>query len=97
MIKFVNLTIDANVSTKLFAKQKTKLTTHVNVIKFDQRNKILTKRIHKARYRSVKNAQDTTLFQKKKKAKTRLNSIKKRLRVKMIAQARKRHFRTIDI
>ena len=97
MIRLVSLTVDANVSTKLFAEQKTKLTIHVNVIKFDQRNKILTKRIHRTEYKSVKNAQNTILFQKKKKAEIRLNSIKKRLRVKMIAQIRKRHFRTIDI
>ena len=47
MIRLVSLTIDVSVSTKLFAKQKTKLTTHINVIKLDQRNKILTKRIHR--------------------------------------------------
>ena len=58
-----------SVSTKLFAKQKTKLTIHFNVIKFDQRNNIFIEQIHKAKYKNVKNARNTTLFQKKKKNK----------------------------
>lgn len=36
------------------------------------------------------------MFQKKKRAEARLNTAKKRLRVNMIAQARKRHFREAD-
>ena len=47
-------------------------------------------------FRNIADAQGTTLFQKKNKAEARLNATKKRLRVKMIAQARKRHFRTTD-
>lgn len=66
------------------------------MIKLGQRNKVLRERIRREGYRSINDAQATTLFQKKKKAEARLNASKKRLRVKMIAQARKRHFRTAD-
>lgn len=64
--------------------------------KLAKRNKTFTQRIHRAGFRNVADAHGTTLFQKKKKAEARLNSTKKRLRVQMIAQARKRHFRTAD-
>lgn len=86
MAKLVNSTIDASASPELFFEQKSKLVIHSKMIKLDQRNKTLTRRIHKARFRNIANAQSTTLFQKKKKAETRLNASKKRLRVKMIAQ-----------
>ena len=65
-----------------------------NKIRVSQRNETLTRRIRRARYRSVTDAQDTTLFQKKKTAEARLNSTKKRLWVKLIAQARERNFQT---
>ena len=81
---------------ELSSEQKVKLAAHPTIIKLGQRNKILTERIRNAGYRNVKDAQGTTLFQKKGKAEARLNSTKKRLQVKMIAQARKRHFRTAD-
>ena len=96
MARLASLTADASAPTELSAEQKAKLATPPNVIKLGQRNNILTERIHKAGYRNVKDAQGTALFQKKKKAEARLNATKKRLRVKMIAQARKRHFRTAD-
>lgn len=54
------------------------------MIKFDQRNKILTEQIHRAGYKSVKDAQNTTLSKKKKRAEARLNFSEKKLRVKMI-------------
>ena len=87
MARFASLTADASAPTELSAEQQAKLTTHANLIKLDQRNKILTERIYRAGYRSVKDAQGTALFQKKKNAEARLNSTKKRLRVKMIEQA----------
>lgn len=96
MARLVSLTVDASAPTELSSKQKAKLTNHPNVIKLGQRNKTLTERLRRREYKNMKNARGTTLFQKKKKAKTHLNSTKKRLRVKMIAQTRKRHFRTTN-
>lgn len=66
------------------------------MIELGQRNKALTTRIHRAGYRVVKNAHDTSLFRKKKNAEARLNWVKKRLRDDIIAQAQKRHFRKAD-
>jgi len=94
--RLASLTADASAPTELSSEQKAKLAVHPQVVKLGQRNKILTERIRTAGYRNVTDAQGTTLFQKKKKAEAGLNSTKKRLRVKMIAQARKRHFRTAD-
>ena len=94
--RLASLTADASAPTELSSEQKAKLAFHPQVVKLGQRNKILTGRIRRAGYRNVADAQGTTLFQKKKKAEARLNSTKKRRRIKMIAQARKRHFRTAD-
>ncbi len=96
MGRLASLTADASAPTELSSEQKAKLAAHTKVIKLGQRNKALTGRIHRAGYRAVKGARGTALFQKKKKVEARLNSMKKGLRVKMIAQARKRHFRTAD-
>lgn len=76
MTRLASLTADASAPTELSAEQKAKLATHANVIKLGQRNKMLTERIHRAGYRSVKDAQGTALFQKKKKAEARLNLLK---------------------
>ena len=96
MARLASLTADASAPTELSSEQKATLAVHPQVIKLGQRNKILMERIRRAGYRSITDAQGTTLSQKKRKAEARLNSTKKRLRVKMIAQARKRHFRTAD-
>lgn len=93
--RLASLTADASAPTELSSEQKAKLIVHPNVIKLCQRNKDLRERIRR-RYRTVKATQGTTLFQRKKRAEARLNSEKKRLRIKMIAQARKRHIRTAD-
>lgn len=96
MARLASLTPDASAPTELSSEQKSELAIHLKVIKLGQRNKTLTRRIHRAGLRNIADAQGTTFFQKKKKAEARLNATKKRLRVKMIAQARKRHFRTAD-
>lgn len=57
---------------ELSSEQKVKLATHPTVIKLGQRNKILTERIRNAGHRNVKDAQGTTLFQKKGKAEAHL-------------------------
>lgn len=66
------------------------------MIELDERNKALISQIHKARYKVIKNAHDINLFIKKKKAKVRLNRVKKRLRNDKIIRAQKRHFRKIN-
>ena len=96
LARLASLIADASAPTELSAEQNAKLATHDKVIKLGQRNKILTERVHRAGYRSVKDAQGTALFQKKKKAEARLNTTKQRLRVKMITQGQERHFRTAD-
>lgn len=96
MARLASLTADASAPTELSAEQKAKLAIHPKVTKLRQRNKALTERIRRAGYRAVKDAQGTSLFKKKKRAEARLNATKKRLRVDMIAQARKRHFRKAD-
>ena len=96
MARLASLTADASAPTELSSEQKAKLAIHPRVIKLGQRNKALTERIRRAGYRAIKDAQGTSLFKKKKRAEARLNAAKKRLRVDMIAQARKRHFRKAD-
>jgi len=93
MARLASLTANASVPTELSSEQKAKLAVYLNGIKLAQHNKVLTERIRKGGSRSVKDAQGTTLSQKKKKAEARLNDRKKRLRMKLIAQARKRYFR----
>lgn len=61
-----------------------------------QRNKALTARIHAAGYNTIGDAEGTPLFNKKKKAETRLSYLKIKLRNHIIVQARKRHFRKAD-
>jgi len=95
MARLASLTADASAPSELSSEQKATLAVHPTVIKLGQRNKDLTERIRRT-YRNVKDAHGTTLYRKKKKAEARLNATKKRLRDKMIAQARKRHFRTAD-
>lgn len=84
MARLASLTADASVPTELSSEQKAKLAIHPRVAKLGQRNKALTERIRRARYRVVMDAQGTSLF-KKKRAEARLNAAKKRLRVGMIA------------
>ncbi|KAL8989941.1 MAG: hypothetical protein Q9177_001280 [Variospora cf. flavescens] len=96
MARLASLTADASAPTELSAEQKAKLAIHPKVTKLRERNKALTERIRRAGYRAVKDAQGTSLFKKKKRAEARLNATKKRLRIDMIAQARKRHFRKAD-
>ncbi|KAG8531634.1 uncharacterized protein KY384_003265 [Bacidia gigantensis] len=59
-------------------------------------NKALTARIHAAGYKTIGDAEGTTLYTKKKTAEARLCCTKIKLRNGMIAKARKRHFRTAD-
>ncbi len=94
MARLASLTADASAPTEL-SEQKAELATYPKVIKLGQRNKALTERIRRAG-KTIKDAQGTSLFQTKKKAEARLNSVKQRLRVKITAQARKRHFRTAN-
>ncbi len=96
MARLASLTADTSAPIELSSDQKAKLALHPKVIKLCQRNKALTERIRVAGYRAVKDAQGTSLFKQKKRAEARLNAAKKRLRVDMIAQARKRHFRKAD-
>lgn len=96
MARLASLTADTSAPTELSSEQTAELANHPKVIKLGQRNKDLTEQIRKARYRTVKDAHGTTLHRKKKKAEARLNATKKRLRDKMVAKARKRHFRTAD-
>ena len=96
MARLASLTADASAPTELSPEQKVKVAAHPKVVKLGQRNQALTERIHRAGYRSVNDAQGTSLFKRKKRAEARLNAAKKRLRVDMIAQARKRHFRKAD-
>ena len=96
MARLASLTADASAPTDLSSEQKAKLAIHPKVTKLGQRNKALTEQIRRAGYRAVKDAQGTSLFKKKKRAEARLNAAKKRLRVDMIAQAQKRHFRKAD-
>ena len=97
MARLASLTADTSAPTELLSEQKAKLAVHFKVIKLCQRNKALTERLRVAEYKAVKNTQETSLFKQKKRADTRLNTAKKRLRVDIIAQARKRHFRKTDI
>ncbi|CAL8577089.1 hypothetical protein XPA_002936 [Xanthoria parietina] len=96
MARLASLTADASAPTELSSEQKAKLAIHPKLTKLGQRNEALTERIRRAGYRAVKDAQGTSLFKKKKRAEARLNAAKKRLRVDIIAQARKRHFRKAD-
>jgi len=96
MARLASLTADASAPTELSSEQKTKLKRHPQVIQLGQRNKALTSRIHNAGYKSIGDAEGTTLFQKKKKAEARLSCLKIKLRNHMIVQARKRHFRKAD-
>lgn len=85
MARLASLTADANTPRELSSEQKSQLIIHPRVIKLGQRSKIVTQRICRAGFRNIADAQGATLFQKKKKAKARLNTVKKRLRDKMIA------------
>lgn len=96
MARLASLTVDTSAPTELSSEQKAALAVHPRVIKLGQRNRALTGRIRRAGYRSVDNARGTVLYQKKKKAEAQLNTKKKSLRSKIIAQARKRHFRMAD-
>lgn len=96
MARLASLTADASAPTELSSEQKTQLKQHPHMIRLGQRNKALTARIHNAGYKTVDDAIGTTLYTKKKKAEARLNCTKIKLRSYMIAQARKRYFRTAD-
>jgi hypothetical protein len=57
----------------------------------------LKKKFKKSNYRSIKNAENTGIYEKKKKADDKLNREKTRLREKLKRKARKRYFRNNNI
>jgi len=93
MIRLANLTIDANASTKLLFEQTTKLRQHSWVVQLDQRNKALTSQIHNARYKTISEVKETSLYKKKKKVEAKLSCLKIKLRNRIILQSHKQHFR----
>lgn len=94
--RLASLTADTSAPTELLSEQKAKLAIYPKVTKLGQRIIALTERIRRGGYRAVMDTQGTSLFKKKKRAEARLNTTKKRLRVYIIVQARKRHFRKAD-
>ena len=97
MTRLASLTADANAPTKLLSEQTIKLKHYSRVVELGQRNKTLTSQIHNAEYRTISDAKETTLYKKKKKIEAELSCVKVKLRVRIISQSRKRHFRKTDI
>lgn len=96
MARLASLTADASAPTKLSSKQTTKLRQHSRVVKLSQRNKALTSKIHNVGYKTINDAEGTTLYQEKKKIEAQLSCLKVKLRNHFIVQSHKRHFRKTD-
>jgi len=96
MARLASLTADASAPTKLSSEQTTKLRQHSRVVQLGQRNKALTSQIHDAGYKTINDAEGTTLYQEKKRIEAQLSCLKVKLRNHFIVQSRKRHFRKTD-
>ncbi|KAA6415050.1 MAG: hypothetical protein FRX48_01801 [Lasallia pustulata] len=71
MARLASLTANANAPRELSSEQKAKLIQHPQVIRLDQRNKALTAQIHAAGYKTICDAEGTSLFKEKKKVEAR--------------------------
>lgn len=97
MTRLASLTVDRSASIELSFEQKTKLCRHFQVIRFSQKNRVFTNKIHATRYRLISIVKKTSFFEQKKKIETRLNCVKMIIRNRIIKKTRKRYFRKIDI
>ena len=92
-VRLASLTANTSAPTDLSSEQKTNLNHHPTVIRLSQKNKALTFRIHAAGYKPISAARGTSLFERKKKAKARLNCFRARLWSDLIEKARKQYSR----
>ncbi|KAA6408390.1 MAG: hypothetical protein FRX48_08132 [Lasallia pustulata] len=69
MARLASLTVDANAPRELSSDQKAKLIQNPQVIQLGQRNKALTAQIHAAGYKTICDAEGTSLSKERKRSK----------------------------
>ncbi|EER36672.1 conserved hypothetical protein [Histoplasma capsulatum H143] len=92
----LRLGADITAPTELTDEQKHRITTDPKIQRLAKKNQSLTKAIRDAGYSTVSASYGTHLYWEKMKVESKLNRNKLRLRTKLLANARKRHFRNAD-
>ncbi|QSS63012.1 hypothetical protein I7I51_00068 [Histoplasma capsulatum] len=92
----LRLVADITAPTELTDEQKNRITTDPKIQRLAEKNRKLTQKIREAGYLTVSASYGTRLYWEKMKVESKLNRTKLRLRTKLLANSRKRHFRNAD-